>query len=342
MGFEALKGTQPASGNTGNGNTALGYQTLTENTTGSYNTANGFHALMHNTTGGSNIAIGYASLFLNSTGFFNTAIGYQADVSSANLTNATAIGYNTKIAISNAMNLGNNVNVGIDNTSPTKRLDVNGDIKTSANIFVPSDFHIYNDQSTPRSIFESGWNAIFGDYTAINSGHDWQESMEPFSVVAGRNGIFFTEGSSGTPYTWPIAKMGANGMSIGTNYLPLGYVLAVNGKIICEELTVQLKASWPDYVFTDKYKLTPLFDLEKQIKENKHLPGIPSAKDVSDNGLKLGDMQKLMMEKIEELTLYVIELNKKNQKIEELSLYVIELNKENQRIQKEIELLKMK
>jgi hypothetical protein len=93
------------------------------------------------------------------------------------------------------------------------------------------------------------------------------------------------------------------------------YKLAVNGKIIAEELKVKLSGSWPDYVFEKKYALRTLPDLEKFIEENNHLPNIPSAEEVEKYGMEVGDMQKRMMEKIEELTLYVIDLQKQ---IEEL------------------------
>ncbi len=89
------------------------------------------------------------------------------------------------------------------------------------------------------------------------------------------------------------------------------YKLTVTGKIICEELKVKLVSSvWPDYVFDKKYKLKSLSEVEQFILKNKHLPNIPSAVEVEKNGIEVGDMQKKMMEKIEELTLYVIDLQK--------------------------------
>jgi hypothetical protein len=89
-----------------------------------------------------------------------------------------------------------------------------------------------------------------------------------------------------------------------------GYALSVNGRIICTELRVQLTASWPDYVFADNYKLRKLYDVADYIKTNKHLPGIPSAAEIERDGISVGDMQKRMMEKIEELTLYIIQQQK--------------------------------
>ena len=86
------------------------------------------------------------------------------------------------------------------------------------------------------------------------------------------------------------------------------YKLSVLGNIRAQEVVVE--TGWADYVFTEKYKLTPLHEVEKFIQQNKHLPNIPSAKEVEENGLHLGDVQKRMMEKIEELTLYIIRQQK--------------------------------
>jgi len=100
------------------------------------------------------------------------------------------------------------------------------------------------------------------------------------------------------------------GVTSSANMPSNDYLLAVDGKIISEEVRVEISGSWPDYVFEKDYKLTPLGELEKSIYANGHLPGIPSADEIEKAGILLGDMQKRMMEKIEELTLYVIALQK--------------------------------
>jgi len=92
--------------------------------------------------------------------------------------------------------------------------------------------------------------------------------------------------------------------------------LAVNGKITCKEVEVTLDG-WADYVFNDDYKLSPLSEVEKFIKENKHLPGIPSQQEIVKNGLSVGEMNVKFMEKIEELTLYIIELQKEIDNLKE-------------------------
>jgi len=88
--------------------------------------------------------------------------------------------------------------------------------------------------------------------------------------------------------------------------------LTVAGKIHAEEIIVDLNVLQPDFVFEKDYKLPPLEQVEQYIKAKKHLPGIPSAREVTANGVSLGDMQTRLLQKIEELTLYVIDMKKEN------------------------------
>ncbi len=99
-------------------------------------------------------------------------------------------------------------------------------------------------------------------------------------------------------------------VNVGNSNGATGYKMAVDGKIICEELRVQTSGSWPDYVFAEDYDLPSLDEVEKHIKSNSHLPGIPSACEVESEGILVGEMQKQMMEKIEELVLYTIQQQK--------------------------------
>lgn len=128
-------------------------------------------------------------------------------------------------------------------------------------------------------------------------------------------------GNVGVGTYTPNSKFHVNGvMLIGSNsaFPATGYSLSVDGKIISEELKVQLSTSWPDYVFGEDYKLLPIEDLEKSIRQNKHLPNIPSAADITaEKGFEVGDMNRRLLEKVEELTLYIIELNKRIKLLEE-------------------------
>ena len=146
-----------------------------------------------------------------------------------------------------------------------------------------------------------GGLARIGDFNGTNLGIDDNE------ILARNNGaaapLYLNYGAGASVFTTRLA--------INTTAPAANYELSVNGQIICEELVVQNSAEWPDYVFADDYPLMPLETLELEIREKKHLPGVPSAKEVGEAGIPLGEMQRQMMEKIEELTLYVIQQNSK-------------------------------
>ena len=153
-----------------------------------------------------------------------------------------------------------------------------------------------------------------------------QASGEAIKMSGTDPAINIYQGSTQKSYLWqtgnnlrigisdPAGKiiMVTNQVEIGTSIdLPSDYKLGVGGKVICEELKVKLQSSgWPDYVFDKTYRLKPLSEVEQFITVNKHLPNIPSAKEIEANGIEVGEMQRKMIEKIEELTLYVIELRK--------------------------------
>jgi len=105
-------------------------------------------------------------------------------------------------------------------------------------------------------------------------------------------------------------------VGIGTSQIPAGFKLAVNGKIICEEVKVKLYSTWPDFVFKPDYKLMPLHELKKFINQNKHLPEIPSAAEVEESGNNLGAMVTILLQKVEEQTLYTIQQNERIEKLE--------------------------
>lgn len=100
-------------------------------------------------------------------------------------------------------------------------------------------------------------------------------------------------------------------VGIGTTAPCVDCMLAVNGKIRAKSVVVD--TGWSDFVFEDNYKLMPLQEVEKFIKDNRHLPDIPSEADVKKNGISVGDISSKLLQKIEELTLYVIELKKENE-----------------------------
>jgi hypothetical protein len=118
------------------------------------------------------------------------------------------------------------------------------------------------------------------------------------------------DGDGDSPWTGISGGISyTNGVAIGTSTLPGDYRLAVDGKVIATEIRIQSDIS-ADYVFKDNYELKSLAEVETFIKANKHLPGVPG-EDETCHGASLGEMNKILLQKIEELTLYVIEQNKK-------------------------------
>jgi hypothetical protein len=119
---------------------------------------------------------------------------------------------------------------------------------------------------------------------------------------------------------------------LGTN--DLEFQLYVEKGIRTEKVKVDAKAgNWPDFVFEDNYNLPSLTSVENYINENKHLPNVPSAAEVEQNGVDLGEMDKILLQKVEELTLYMITQQKliveQQKALELLQLQVTELKSKN-------------
>ena len=102
----------------------------------------------------------------------------------------------------------------------------------------------------------------------------------------------------------------------GTEMLEVQGNMKVFGKIATIEVCVNPTAAFCDYVFAADYKLKPLKEVEKYIKENNHLPGVPSAKEIKKGGYSLTDMDRYTMEKVEELYLYVLQLENRIKQLE--------------------------
>ncbi|MBA4260119.1 MAG: hypothetical protein C0446_13225 [Chitinophaga sp.] len=127
--------------------------------------------------------------------------------------------------------------------------------------------------------------------------------------------LSFWTTSSGNNIEWNSAfherlRITNNG-NVGIGTISPTERLSVNGNIRAKKLIVS-QQNWSDYVFYKNYKLRPLNELEKFIQKYQHLPDVPSTKEVQSKGINVGETQALLLKKIEELTLYVIELKKEN------------------------------
>ena len=155
-------------------------------------------------------------------------------------------------------------------------------------------------------------------------GTTWHEIGEEPSTdnrdfVGGNAG--FTGGVSITGDTTSGGSVSAVGLTASGNMtvagsaaIGSGFLCSSVGQVKAKEVVVTLEG-WSDYVFENGYELMPLGELERYVNANRHLPNIPSASRVLDEGVNVGEMNALLLEKIEELTLYIIDLQKQIDKL---------------------------
>lgn len=190
-----------------------------------------------------------------------------------------------------------NGNIGVGVASPQHNLHVNTQIHISDG----------NDNMLTASS-SSGVHHLIGTYNG------W----DPNAVyIAGYNAYYHGVGAQtervkvGHSFT---VNLQDGGLGIGTENLS-GYRLAVKGKVRAEEIRVE--SGWADFVFEPNYRLRSLKEVEAHIKEHGHLPDIPSAAEVQEHGVDLGKTDVLLLQKIEELTLYIIEQEKSMQQLQQ-------------------------
>jgi hypothetical protein len=237
--------------------------------------------------GNTNVFLGMQdSIRLGIWGGTGLGFGFNFNTKSGNANIGSYLGDSYRLAIS-----GNNNGIGLYNSSN----NYYGDFSTN----------IKGDMVVSSAYGSSFYSPINGFITTpsnnilLNPPYTSSISMP------------FFPGNVGINVDSPTARLHVNGdLMVGSGKPATGYKLSVNGKIIAEEVKVQLNAYWPDYVFEKNYQLPSIRSLQNYIETNKHLPNIPAAKLVEKDGLSLGDMQTRMMEKIEELTLYIIDLQK--------------------------------
>jgi hypothetical protein len=232
-------------------------------------------------------------------------------------------------------------NVGIGISDPTARLQVKGDfrIEHASNnnsykfeVDDQGDLNFVGDggvvaievgDATGKTIFYGGTDVTTtsGGFIQLGAGDGLNLAMDSNEMQAHDNGaasqLFINHGGGDVLLCGLENGQVGIGITSIANLPDPSFLLAVDGKIASEEVMVQMSGNWPDYVFQKDYNLLKIDDLEKSIQINGHLPGMPSAKEVEEvGGFEIGDMQQRLLEKVEELSLYVIELNHKIKELE--------------------------
>jgi hypothetical protein len=215
-------------------------------------------------------------------------------------------------------------NVGIGTTSPTKKLEVNGTAQVTGPLFLGG--YTNNGDYGELQIKENYTNdnlRIYGsgdnEWTVTTAGTG-NDAYLNFDAI----GTFWTSfdgnvGIRSAPQNQRALYVNGKTQLTGECYFPntvidatgiqLQGTLEVDGKIWAREVEVTL-AAFPDYVFDEDYDLMALEDVAAFIEANGHLPNVPSACDVEENGIGLGEMNRILLEKVEELTLHAIEKEK--------------------------------
>lgn len=212
-------------------------------------------------------------------------------------------------------------NIGIGTTSPTAKLQVNGKA-------------FFSSYGETEWVTGNSLGRIDNNYFGINDYFSFSSNFNRTSATTGtvdhpvlgtaeitliptNNGMGQILFRTGAQNTVPSTVMAVNGQNVGIGTTNPTNKLSVNGTILAKEVIVSNAASyWPDYVFEDNYPLMSLDDLKKYLEDSKHLPNVPDENEVEKNGVSLGEMQRLQMEKIEELTLYVLQLNQRIETLE--------------------------
>lgn len=296
----------PNSGNrmmTGQWNSLFGEGSGTGLTTGSNNTFLGRLTGPANTDGGSNVFIGHKSGLLNTRGSYNVFAGNGSGRSN------TLGHYNVFLGM----------NAGYSNATG------------SNNVYLGHDAGVLNDRGTNNTFVgtNSGMNnrGVGNVFLGFGAG-----GVEP----SGSNKLYIANSSTATPLIYGdfaaskvvlYGKVGANTSTFpstvtlvqsGEIVNTADYQLFVKGGILTEAVTVA--GNWADYVFDKGYKLKTLSEVEAFITENGHLPNVPSSKEVESSGVNLGEMARVQQEKIEELTLYMINLSKEIEGLKKIML----------------------
>ena len=226
----------------------------------------------------------------------------------------------------NVLRSSNSGHIGIGTSSPQGVLDV-GDYAGAAIKIRDSRANpdiVPDDIAGGRIDFIAGedWKHVMTSIRSVSSG-TWYRTSHDYGASGYADIVFYTTPfqnlsdvlDEDDPNTLEERVRITHDGKVGIGTTTPDNKLDVKGTIRAEEIKVE--SGWSDFVFDQDYHLPSLDLVESFIKENKHLPDIPSAKEVQADGLSVADMTAKQMQKIEELTLYLIDLKKENVKLQE-------------------------
>lgn len=263
-----------------------------------------------------------------SVGIGTNTPGYLLDV--AGSFNATSISVNgTALQSSQWTTATNDIfyntgNVGIGTTNPGFALDVAGTLNAT-NILL-------NGAALPTQVWSLNSGDAYFDTGNVGIGTDTPGFTLDVDGSLNATSIFLNGSSiAGDLTPWTIAgndiSYATGNVSIGTATVPTGYMVAIDGTMIAEGVTVLLSEDWPDFVFEKDFNLPSLKEIEAFIAEHGHLPNVPSAEEIKKDGVRLGQMDAKLLQKIEELTLHTIQQQKEIENLKNINEELTEQNK---------------